>query len=110
LAELRELGSADRRQIGALVGVAPFNRDSGTFRGKRAIRGGRASVRNVLYMAAVAGIRFNPVLRVFAKRLEEAGKSAKVVIVACMRKLITLINAMIRDNLMWSQLDVVKNP
>lgn len=110
LAELRELGATDRRQIGALVGVAPFNHDSGTFRGKRSIRGGRVSVRCVLYMATLAAIRFNPVLRSFAKRLGESGKSAKVIIVACMRKLLTLLNAMVRDNLMWSELNVVKNP
>jgi len=109
LAELRELGATDRREIGALVGVAPFNRDSGTFRGKRSIRGGRVSVRCVLYMATLAAIRFNPVLRTFAERLGKAGKSAKVIIVACMRKLLTLVNAMVRDNLMWSELSVVKN-
>jgi transposase len=108
VAELSELGSADRREIGALVGVAPFNRDSGKLRGKRAIRGGRTSVRCVLYMAALAAIRFNPVLRNFAERLRKAGKSAKVVIVACMRKLLTLLNAMVRDNLSWNELTVVK--
>jgi transposase len=109
LAELRELGTTDRREIGALVGVAPFNRDSGTFRGKRSIRGGRVSVRCVLYMATLAAIRFNPILRTFAERLSKAGKSAKVIIVACMRKLLGLVNAMVRDNLMWSELNVVKN-
>lgn len=89
--------------------MAPFNHDSGTFRGKRAIRGGRTSVRCVLYMAALAAIRFNPVLRNFAERLRKTGKSAKVIIVACMRKLLTLLNAMVRDNLMWAELSVVKN-
>lgn len=108
-AELRELGQTDRRQIGALAGVAPFNRDSGSFRGKRSIRGGRAQVRNVLYMASLAAIRFNPVLARFAQRLRTAGKAAKVIIVACMRKLLALINAMIRDNLTWDELSVVKN-
>ena len=108
VAELSELGNADRREIGALVGVAPFNHDSGKSRGKRAIRGGRTSVRCVLYMAALAAIRFNPVLRDFAGRLRKAGKCAKVIIVACMRKLLTLLNAMVRDNLLWDELTVVK--
>jgi transposase len=108
IAELHELGDTDRRQIGALVGVAPFNRDSGTFKGKRSIRGGRTQVRGVLYMAALAAMRFNPVLKRFAQRLARAGKSAKVIIVACMRKLLTLLNAMVRDNLTWTQLNVVK--
>jgi transposase len=109
VAELRELGTTDRRQVGALVGVAPFNRDSGASRGKRAIRGGRTGVRCVLYMAALAATRFNPVLRTFAERLRKAGKSAKLIIVACMRKLLTLLNAMVRDNLTWAELNVVKN-
>lgn len=108
VAELGELGGTDRRQIGALVGVAPFNRDSGKFKGKRAVRGGRTSVRCVLYMATLAAMRFNPVIKHFAQRLKTTGKSAKVVIVACMRKLLTLLNAMIRDNLTWNQLSVVK--
>jgi transposase len=108
LAELRELGKTDRRQIGALVGVAPFNHDSGAFRGKRAIRGGRTSVRCVLYMAALSAMRFNSVLHTFAERLRKDGKSKKLVIVACMRKLLTLLNAMVRDNLSWDQLNVVK--
>jgi len=108
LAELSELGSIDRREIGALAGVAPFNRDSGKFRGKRSIRGGRASVRSVLYMAALAATRRNPVLRVFAERLKKAGKASKVIIVACMRKLLTLLNAMVRDGLRWEELEVVK--
>jgi transposase len=108
IAELHELGDTDRRRISALVGVAPFNCDSGSFKGKRSIRGGRVQVRCVLYMATLAAVRFNPVLRRFAQRLRSAGKSAKVILVACMRKLLTLLNAMIRDNLMWSQLNVVK--
>lgn len=107
-AELRELGRADRRQLGAIVGVAPFNRDSGQLNGPRAIRGGRTAVRCVLYMATLAAIRVNPVIRDFARRLKAAGKLNKVVIVACMRKLVTLINAMVRDDLTWDQLDVVK--
>lgn len=116
LGELHELGSTDRRQIGALVGVAPFNRESGTFKGKRSIRGlrraqssrGRTQVRCVLYMATLAAIRFNPVLRNFAQRLGTTGKASKTIIVACMRKLLTLLNAMIRDNLTWTELHVVK--
>jgi transposase len=108
LAELRELGTTDRRQITALVGLAPFNHDSGKSTGRRAIRGGRTSVRCVLYMAALAAIRFNPVLSRFADRLRRTGKRAKVIIVACMRKLLALLNAMIRDNLTWTELRVVK--
>ncbi len=108
IAELHELGDTDRREIGALVGVAPFNHDSGAFKGKRSIRGGRTQVRCVLYMAALAAMRCNPVLRRFAQRLGKSGKSSKVIIVACMRKLLTLLNAMVRDNLMWSELNVVK--
>ena len=108
LAELHELGNADRREIGSLVGVAPFNRDSGTLRGQRSIRGGRVQVRCVLYMAALAAMRSNPVLRNFAAKLRQKGKSAKVIIIACLRKLLVLLNAMIRDNLCWEQLHVVK--
>ena len=107
-AELRELGRTDRRQVGALVGVAPFNCDSGKLKGRRAIRGGRTAVRCVLYMATLAATRCNPVIRAFADRLKRAGKLNKVVIVACMRKLLALLNAMLRDNLTWNQLDVVK--
>jgi transposase len=109
IGELNELGTTDRRRIAALVGVAPFNRDSGTFRGQRSIRGGRTQVRNILYMGALAAIRCNPVLRIFAERLRKKGKAAKVVIVACMRKLLTLLNVMVRDNLDWNQLHVVRN-
>jgi transposase len=107
-AELRELGDADRKEIGALAGVAPFNRDSGHVNGKRSIRGGRTAVRCVLYMATVAATRFNPVIKAFSDRLKAAGKPGKVRIVACMRKLPTLLNAMARDGLTWDQLDVVK--
>lgn len=107
-AELHELGSADRRQISALVGVAPYNHDSGTFKGKRSIRGGRTQVRCVLYMATLAAMRFNPVLRRFAEQLAGTGKTTKVIIVACMRKLLTLLNAMVRDGLTWPQLRVVQ--
>ena len=109
LAELSELGTSGRRQLSALVGVAPFNCDSGGFKGKRTIRGGRASVRSVLYMAALTAIRCNPVIKPFAQRLKAAGKVSKVIIVACMRKLLGFLNAMIRENLSWEQLDLVKN-
>jgi transposase len=101
-AQLPELGKIDRCQISALVGVAPYNRDSGRFAGKRAIFAGRAAVRSVLYMATITAIRCNPVIRVFAERLQKAGKLPKVVIVACMRKLLTILNAMARDGLTWS--------
>ena len=107
-AELGELGTADRRQVAALAGVAPVNADSGKASGKRSIRGGRAGVRGVLYMAAIAASRFNPVIRAFSDRLRAAGKANKVRIVACMRKLLTLLNAMAREDLTWDQLDVVK--
>ena len=108
-AELMELGVVGRRQIGALAGVAPFNRDSGRFKGRRAIRGGRASVRSVLYMATITAIRCNPVIRRFADRLKASGKRNKVVITACMRKLLTILNAMLRDRLEWSQLKLVQS-
>ena len=109
LCEMSELGKMDRGQAAALVGVAPFNRDSGRFNGKRVIRGGRSSVRSVLYMAAVCAIRFNPIVRSFAQRLAKAGKLPKVIIVAAMRKLVCFINAMVRDGLRWDQLNIVKN-
>lgn len=95
---LPELGTLDRKQIAALVGVAPFARDSGTLRGRRTVWGGRAAVRTVLYMATLTAIRWNPVVRAFYTRLREAGKLKKVAIVASMRKLLTILNAMVRDN------------
>lgn len=99
---LPELGRLDRKQIAALVGVAPFNRDSGTLRGKRTVWGGRAAVRQVLYMATLTAVRFNPVLKAFYTRLRGNGKAAKVALVACMRKLLTILNAMVRDGRRWS--------
>jgi len=108
LCEMSELGKMDRGQAAALLGVAPFNRDSGRFKGKRVIRGGRSAVRSVLYMSAVCAIRFNPVLKAFAQRLRKAGKLPKVIIVAAMRKLICFMNAMVRDGLRWEELDIVK--
>jgi len=108
LCEMSELGKMDRGQAAALVGVAPFNRDSGRFKGKRVIRGGRRAVRSVLYMSALCAIRCNPILGAFAQRLQKAGKLPKVIIVAAMRKLVCFINAMIRDGLRWDQLNIVK--
>jgi len=102
LAELPELGRLSRREIAALVGVAPLNRDSGTMRGKRLVWGGRAPVRAALYMAALVGIRWNPVLRVFYERLRAAGKPFKVAATACMRKLLTILNAMVRHDRAWT--------
>lgn len=109
LSELAEIGELGRRELCALAGVAPMNCDSGKFKGKRAIRGGRTSVRCVLYMASIAAIRFNPVIKQFADRLKKAGKLNKVIIVACMRKLLSILNAMIREDLSWNQLNLVKN-
>ena len=101
VAALPELGRLSRREIAALVGVAPLNRDSGTLRGKRLIWGGRAPVRAALYMAAFAGVRWNPVLRQFYTRLRAAGKPFKVAVTACMRKLLTILNAMMQHQQPW---------
>jgi len=101
LATLPELGQLSRHQIAALVGVAPMNRDSGTMRGKRMVWGGRAPVRAVLYMAVLVGIKHNPVLRIFYERLRAAGKPFKVAATACMRKLLTILNAMLHQNRKW---------
>jgi len=101
LATLPELGQLSRHQIAALVGVAPMNRDSGTVRGKRMVWGGRAPVRAVLYMATLVGVKHNPVLRVFYERLRAAGKPFKVAATACMRKLLTILNAMLHQNRRW---------
>jgi transposase len=101
LAELPELGTLSRQKIAALVGLAPFNRDSGRFRGRRHIFGGRSDVRSVLYMAALSGIRYNSVLKVFYSRLIAKGKLPKVALTACMRKLLTILNAIVRDGATW---------
>lgn len=101
LAKLPELGRLDRRRIAALVGVAPINRDSGAFRGQRFVQGGRADLRAVLYMATVAAVRCNPVIRAFFQRLTAAGKPAKVALTACMRKLLTILNAIARSRQPW---------
>ena len=102
LVDLPELGRLDRQQVAALVGVAPFNRDSGKFHGRRAIWGGRAAVRSVLYMAALTARRSNPLIRAFAQRLEARGKPIKVVLTACMRKLLVILNSIVKNNLPWN--------
>ncbi len=114
VAQVPELGKVNNRQIGKLIGVAPMNNDSGDRRGKRSIRGGRKAVRSVLYMATIAAMRFNPVIKAFAEKLrgpnpDKPAKPAKSIIVACMHKLLTLLNVMARENLTWNQLNVVKN-
>lgn len=103
IAEVPELGSLSGKEIGALIGVVPFNRDSGKMRGKRTIFGGRANVRRALYMATLAAIRFNQVIRRFYERLVASGKPKKVAIVACMRKLLTILNAMVKSNTPWDE-------
>ena len=103
LAELPELGELNRKQISALVGLAPFNRDSGGLKGYRSIWGGRAAVRSALYMAALVATKRNRVIRQFYNRLRDAGKIPKVALVACMRKLLTILNAMIKHKTRWSE-------
>ena len=102
LAKCPELGKLNRREIAALTGVAPLANDSGKHRGKRFIWGGRADVRAVLYMATVSAIKHNDAIKAFAERLKKAGKPPKVVIVACMRKLLTMMNAMLKNNTPWN--------
>jgi transposase len=101
VAEVPELGRLNRQAIAALVGVAPFNDDSGRHRGQRRVAGGRASVRRVLYMAALSARRCNPAIRAFAQRLAAQGKKPKVIITACMRKLLVILNAMLKRNTPW---------
>lgn len=101
LANLPELGTLTHKQIAALVGVAPLNRDSGMLRGKRMVWGGRAQVRAALYMAAIVAARFNPIIHAFYQRLCGAGKAKKVALVACMRKLLTIVNAMLKHRTSW---------
>jgi len=103
VADLPELGTLKRRQITALVGVVPFTRQSGKWKGKSFCSGGRAAVRAALYMAALTGIRFNPVLKEFYQRLIARGKPHKVAMVACMRKLLTILNTMVRENKKWNE-------
>lgn len=102
LAELPELGKIDRRRVAALVGVAPLNRDSGQMRGQRTIWGGRADVRRTLYMATLTAVRHNPILKTHYERLLAAGKRKKVALVACMRKLLTMLNAIAKHRSRWN--------
>lgn len=102
VADLPELGQLNRKQIAALVGVAPLNRDSGALRGKRMVWGGRAHIRATLYMATLVAVRHNPVLKTFYQRLRTAGKPAKVALTACMRKLLTILNAMLKHRTPWA--------
>lgn len=101
LGELPELGQLSPRKIAALCGLAPFNRDSGAMKGRRRIIGGRAPIRTVLYMAMLSAIQCNPVMKKFYKKLVEQGKHKKVALTACMRKMMTILNAMVRDNCEW---------
>lgn len=103
LSTLPELGAVEHKRLAALVGVAPFNRDSGKYRGKRAIWGGRAQARQALYMAAVVAARHNPVIKPFYQRLLAAGKPKKVALTACMHKLLTILNAMLKHQTSWGQ-------
>lgn len=103
IADVPELSKLTRREVSALIGVAPFNRDSGFFRGKRTIFGGRVMVRRMLYMATLSAIRFNPVIMKFYNRLLAAGKPNKVAIIACIRKLIVILNAMVKTNKPWNE-------
>ena len=105
LSGLPELGSLNRKKIAALMGVAPMNRDSGKFRGRRRVLGGRAEIRSVLFMATVAAIRFNPAIGAFHERLINAGKAPKVAITACMRKLLTILNTMMKNQTPWQPLN-----
>jgi transposase len=110
VAELPELGKLNRQQIASLVGLAPFSRDSGKFHGQRSIWGGRSSVRSMLYMAALTATRFNPVIRTFADRLKQAGKRTKVILTACMRKLLVILNTMVRNQTAWKNNVIPQNP
>jgi transposase len=101
MGHMPELGKLNRKEVAALVGVAPFNRDSGTWRGRRSIWGGRATVRTALYMGAMSAARFNPLIRPFYQRLRAEGKIKKVALVACMRKLLVILNTMIKHNTEW---------
>jgi transposase len=101
IGDLPELGSLSRRQVASLTGVAPFNRDSGAFHGKRRIRGGRAHSRTALFLSAMVAIRYNPDIKRFYERLLQAGKHKKVALTACIRKIVTALNAMLRDNRPW---------
>lgn len=108
LSSLSELGTLRKTQLAALVGVAPFNDDSGKRQGKRRVRGGRADVRNVFYMAAYACTKFNPVIKAFYQRLTAKGKPFKLAVTACMRKLLGYLNVMVKHRITWDQLAVAK--
>lgn len=103
VADLPELGKVSHKEIAALAGLAPFNRDSGLMKGKRSIWGGRATVRTALYMGALVAVRFNPVLKAFYEKLCRAGKQKKVALIACARKLLTIMNSMIKNDTKWQQ-------
>ena len=103
ISELPELGTLNRREIAALVGVAPMNRDSGNYQGKRLIRGGRSKVRTVLFMSMMSAIQHNPQIRGFYQRLLAAGKPKKVAIIACMRKQLTILNALLKNGTRWDE-------
>lgn len=102
IAALPELGKLNRQEIAALAGVAPWDRSSGKYQGKAHIFGGRKDVRSALYMAAFSASRFNPAIREFAERLKQKGKAYKVVLTACMRKLLTMLNMMVRNQTLWT--------
>jgi transposase len=103
IADLPELGKVSHKEIAALAGLAPLNRDSGFMQGKRSIWGGRATVRTALYMGALVAVRFNPILKAFYEKLCQAGKQKKVALIACARKLLTIMNSMIKNNTKWQQ-------
>lgn len=107
VAELPEIGNLSSKQVAAIAGVAPMNRDSGKYKGKRRIRGGRSHLRSALYMAALTAARMNPVIAEFAQRLKEKGKPAKVVLTACIRKLLTILNALVKKKQIWQQKSAV---
>ncbi len=102
LADMPELGTLNNKQAASLVGVAPINRDSGRLRGKRRIQGGRAGVRTTLYMATLSATQCNPIIKAFYRQLVDQGKHKKVALTACMRKFITMLNAMVRDQVAWA--------
>jgi transposase len=107
LAELPELEHLNRKQLAALVGVAPVNRDSGTLRGVRSVWGGRSTVRTTLYMATLCAVRFNPTIKTFYERLRVRGKPKKVALTACMRKLLTILGAILRNRTPWQPQEAV---
>jgi transposase len=106
IAQLPELGKLDRRAIASLVGIAPMARESGRWRGRRSVKGGRFELRRVLFMAALVATRHNPVIKAFYLRLINAGKARKVALVACMRKLLTIVNAMVRSGTPWTDMPI----